>query len=53
MEYFPPLLFLLLAILSFNGSLILSRPWMKRTVFAIGALEVAMIPVYLIAIRYA
>jgi len=53
MEYFPALLFLLLAILSFNASLIVSRRWMKRTAFALGVFEILLIPAYLLAIHYA
>lgn len=47
------LLFLFLAIMGFNGSVILSRRWMKRTAFGIGVFEVALIPIYLVAIHYA
>lgn len=51
MQYFPALMSLLLAGLSFNASLILSRRWMKRTAFAIGVFEVIAIPVYLVVIH--
>lgn len=52
MEYYPALLLLVVAVLSFNAATIISphRTVLKGIAFSVGILEVLAIPLYLWAI---
>jgi hypothetical protein len=51
-DYFPPLLFLFIALMTFNGAAVLSpgRTGLKRFLIGLGSFEILMIPAYLWAI---